>query len=166
MRGSKWADASPMSRSTSSSHGMTLVKMAANLHGGQFSDRVGRRNLVATGWIVYAAIYLGFGLTASAPALVALFPSYGIYFGLTKPVERAWIAGLAPEQARGGAFGFYHGAIRLTALPASILFGVIYAAAGPGAAFGTGAALALVATALLLRVPQSTIRSRSGDTNN
>lgn len=130
-----------------------VVKMVANLFGGQLSDRLGRRNLIIAGWMVYAAIYLGFGLTSSAAALVALFLGYGIYFGLTEPVERAWVAALAPRESRGSAFGFYHGAIGLTALPASIIFGVIYAAAGPGAAFGTGAGLALIATTLLLRVP-------------
>ncbi len=130
-----------------------VVKMGANLYGGHLSDRLGRRNLIIAGWMVYAAIYAGFGLTSGTAALVALFLGYGIYFGLTEPVERAWVASLAPQESRGSAFGFYHGAIGLTALPASIIFGVIYAAAGPGAAFGTGAALALVATALLLRVP-------------
>jgi MFS family permease len=131
-----------------------VVKMAANLYGGQLSDRVERRTLVVAGWLVYAAIYFGFGLASRGPVLVALFLGYGIYFGLTEPVERAWVAALAPAAARGGAFGLYHGAIGLTALPASILFGVIYSVAGPGAAFGAGATLALVATALLLRIPQ------------
>ena len=132
----------------------SAVKMVANLYGGQLSDRLGRRNLVAGGWIVYAGIYLGFGVVSSGPALVALFLGYGIYFGLTEPVERAWVAEIAPQEARGGAFGLYHGAMGLTALPASILFGVIYATVGASAAFGAGAALAVIATALLFRVPQ------------
>ena len=119
----------------------------------EVSDRLGRRNLIILGWMLYAGIYLGFGLTSSTAALVALFLGYGVYFGLTEPVERAWVASLAPQESRGSAFGFYHGAIGLTALPASLMFGVIYATAGPAAAFGVGAALALVATALLLRVP-------------
>jgi len=70
-------------------------------------------------------------------------------------VERAWVAALAPQEFRGSAFGFYHGAIGVTALPASIIFGIIYAAAGPAAAFGVGAGLAVIATMLLLRVTPS-----------
>lgn len=135
-----------------------VVKMGANLYGGHLSDRLGRRNLIIAGWMVYAVIYFGFGLTSNTFALVALFLGYGIYFGLTEPVQRAWVADLAPQEARGSAFGFYHGAIGLTALPASIIFGVIYAAAGPGAAFGTGAGLAVIATTLLLRVPAEATR--------
>lgn len=138
-----------------------VVKLVANLYGGQLSDRVSRRGLIGTGWVLYAGIYLGFGLTTDTTTLVILFMVYGIYFGLTEPVERAWVAALAPAEARGGAFGFYHGSVGLTALPASLLFGVLYSALGPGAAFGTGAALAIIATLLLLRVsPTAQITAR------
>lgn len=137
-----------------------VVKMGMNLYGGQMSDRLGRRSLIITGWMVYAGIYFGFGLTSNTTALVGLFLAYGIYFGLTEPVERAWIASLAPKESRGSAFGFYHGAIGLTALPSSLIFGLIYATAGPAAAFGTGAGLALIAAALLLRVPSTPPPSR------
>jgi MFS family permease len=136
-----------------------LVKMGANLAGGQLADRVDRRSLVIAGWMVYAAIYLGFGVANETALLVGLFLAYGIYFGLTEPVERAWVAALAPEDSRGSAFGLYHGAIGITALPASVLFGAVYAAAGPGAAFGMGAALAVIATLLLLRIPAGTAAS-------
>ena len=129
------------------------VKMLANLAGGQLADRLDRRTLVTAGWTVYAAIYLGFGVTSATAPLVALFLAYGVYFGLTEPVERAWVAALAPAESRGAAFGLYNGAIGITALPASLLFGAVYAAAGPGAAFGMGAALAVAATVLLARVP-------------
>ncbi len=130
-----------------------IVKLLANLYGGQLSDRVSRRALIGTGWLLYAGIYLGFGLTTDTATLVGLFLIYGIYFGLTEPVERAWVAALAPADSRGGAFGFFHGAVGLTALPASLLFGALYTTLGPAAAFGTGAALAVTATVLLMRVP-------------
>ncbi len=131
----------------------SLVKLGANLYGGQLSDRVGRKPLIVAGWSVYALVYLGFGVTTSAPALVALFLAYGIYFGLTEPVERAWVAALAPAGRSGSAFGFYHGAIGLVALPASLLFGLVYETVGPEAAFGLGSILAVSAAVLLLGVP-------------
>ncbi|MDH5372394.1 MAG: MFS transporter [Acidimicrobiia bacterium] len=136
-----------------------VVKLLANLFGGQLSDRVSRRALIGTGWLLYAAIYLGFGLTTNTAGLVALFLIYGIYFGLTEPVERAWVAALAPAESRGGAFGFFHGSVGLTALPASLLFGALYTTLGPAAAFGTGAALAVAATVLLIRVPAPSLPS-------
>jgi MFS family permease len=102
---------------------------------------------------VYSAVYLAFGVAGTLPVLIGLFLLYGLYFGLTEPVERAWVASMAPSEHRGSAFGFYHGAVGLAALPASILFGVLYERFGPAVAFGTGAGLAVVAAAVLAGVP-------------
>jgi len=130
-----------------------VVKSITTYCGGRLSDRLGRRPMVLGGWLVYAAVYVGFALIESLPALVATFLAYGLYFGLTEPVEKAWVAELAPAAHRGRAFGVYHGAIGLAALPASLLFGVLWQRFGSGAAFLTGAGLALAASALLLMVP-------------
>ena len=75
--------------------------------------------------------------------------SYGLYFGLTEGVEKAWVADLAPAGARGTAFGWYNAAIGVGSLAASLMFGAIWTRVSPSAAFLTGAALALVATGLL-----------------
>lgn len=133
-----------------------VVKMSANWAGGRASDRRGRKGLIVAGWVVYAGVYLGFGLAESLPVLVGLFLLYGVYFGLTEPVERSWVAAMAPPEIRGGAFGLYHGSVGLAALPASVMFGLLYEYLGPLAAFGTGSALALAAATLLLRVPDRT----------
>jgi MFS family permease len=133
--------------------GLHVVKMAATWWGGRLSDRWGRRRPVLAGWILYAAVYLGFGYVGSTTAFIALFLVYGVYYGLTEPVERAWVAGLAPAGSRGAAFGWYHGAIGLTALPASLIFGAIYATVGPGPAFTLGALMAVAAAVVVWGVP-------------
>lgn len=132
--------------------GLHAVKMTATWFGGRASDRLGRRPMIFAGWGLYAAVYLGFGLTTTTGGLIALFLVYGLYYGLTEPVERAWVATLAGPEARGIAFGAYHGVIGLAALPASLLFGALYAGLGAAAAFATGAGLAAVAALLLSRV--------------
>ena len=132
-----------------------VVKSGTTYLGGRLSDRLGRRPMVIAGWLVYAAVYLAFAVVAAPVALVATFMVYGVHFGLTEPVEKAWVAELAPASLRGRAFGWYHGAIGFAALPASLLFGLLWQAFGSAAAFITGAALALVASGLLLRVPGS-----------
>jgi MFS family permease len=126
-----------------------VVKVASSLAGGELSDRLGRRHLIAAGWLFYAAVYAGFALVESPAWLVGIFLSYGIYFGLTEGVEKAWIADLAPATARGTAFGFYNATIGIGALLASVIFGIIWTRVSPEAAFFTGAALAVVATGLL-----------------
>jgi len=78
-----------------------------------------------------------------------VFLAYGLYFGLTEGVEKAWVADMAPKGAIGIAFGVYNGAIGFGGLAASVLFGLIWTRVSPTAAFLTGACLALVASVLL-----------------
>ncbi|MGZ6028737.1 MAG: MFS transporter [Myxococcaceae bacterium] len=136
-----------------------VVKMASAYACGRISDRVGRRPLVVAGWAFYAAIYLAFGVAQSRNAVIAIFLLYGLYYGLTEPVERAWVADLVPERLRGTAFGLYHGVIGLAALPASVLFGVLWQRFGAPVAFLTGAVLAAAAAVLLFLAPE---QGRSG----
>jgi MFS family permease len=126
-----------------------VVKVAASVVGGDLSDRCGRRALIAIGWLIYAAVYAGFGLVDSPAAIVAIFLSYGLYFGLTEGVEKAWIADLSSARARGTAFGAYSAVLGIGSLAASLLSGWIWTHVSPHAAFLTGAALALSASALL-----------------
>jgi MFS family permease len=129
-----------------------VVKVVASLAGGEWSDRFGRRRVIALGWIAYALVYAGFGLFHAPAIVIAVFLSYGIYFGLTEGVEKAWIADMSPVSVRGTAFGIYNAALGLGSLAASLLFGFIWTRVSPEAAFLTGSALALAATAGLLAV--------------
>jgi MFS family permease len=126
-----------------------VVKSTSSVFGGNWSDRLGRRNVIGAGWLVYAAVYAAFGVTESTPMLVIVFLIYGLYFGLTEGVEKAWVADLAPASVRGTAFGVYNALIGAGALGASLLFGFIWTRVSPSAAFFTGAGFALTATALL-----------------
>jgi MFS family permease len=129
--------------------GLHVVKVGSSIVGGTWSDRFGRRRLIAAGWIVYAFVYAGFAIFDQPLILIAIFLSYGVYFGLTEGVERAWIADLAPASAQGVAFGIYYAAIGLGSLVASLLFGFIWTRVSPEAAFHTGAGIAIAAILLL-----------------
>ena len=122
-----------------------VVKAASSTPGGTLSDRLGRRPLIITGWMVYAAVYLGFGYASEAWHAWALFLAYGVYFGLTEGVEKALVADMVPANVRGAAFGWYNLTIGLAALPASLIFGGLWQAFGARTAFVVGASLAVVA---------------------
>ena len=126
-----------------------VVKTVSSLYGGQWSDRLGRRHVIGAGWLIYAGVYGAFAVTGSAAMLVIVFLIYGLYFGLTEGVEKAWVADLAPAAGRGNAFGIYNAVIGIGALAASLLFGFIWTRVSPPAAFYTGAGFAVTATALL-----------------
>lgn len=126
-----------------------VSKMAWNLVGGTLADRIRPGRVIVAGWLVYAGVYAGFALATEPWHAWALFVVYGLFFGLTEAPEKALVAALAPDALRGRAFGTFHFATGIAALPASVLFGVLWERVSPAAAFGTGAALALLAAALL-----------------
>lgn len=126
-----------------------VVKMAATWTGGHLSDRLGRQRMVLAGWAVYALVYLGLAFTTHAGPAVALFLAYGLYFGLTEPVQSAWVADLVPPQQRGAAFGAWQAVTALGALPASLVFGAIWSGLGAQVAFFFGAGCAGLAGIVL-----------------
>jgi MFS family permease len=129
-----------------------VVKSAGNMLAGRAVDRLGPRPLLFAGWIVYAVIYLAFALTTAAWQIWALFLGYGIFFEHTEPAERTLAAVLAGAEKKGLAYGWFNFAIGVAALPSSLLFGWIYERFGPVAAFGWGAALALLAALMLATI--------------
>ncbi len=127
-----------------------VVKMSASMPFGALSDRVGRRSIIVSGWVVYALAYVGFAFATSELHIWLLFAFYGLFYGLTEGVEKALLTDIAGPGERGSAFGWYNFAVGIGALPASLLFGLIWQGVSPVAAFGFGACLALVAALLLL----------------
>jgi MFS family permease len=136
-----------------------VVKSASSAPGGALSDRIGRRPTLIAGWLLYAAVYVGFAVAHVAWQAWALFGVYGIFFGLTEGSERALVADLVGPERRGTAFGWYNLAIGLGALPASILFGYVWDHRGASAAFVMGASFAAVAAlGLPLAMPRARAR--------
>jgi MFS family permease len=126
-----------------------VVKTVSSAVGGSASDRLGRRQLIAGGWTVYALVYLGFALSTSLTALIAWFMVYGIYYGCVEGTERALIADFAPPSQKGSAFGIYSAVSGIGALLSSVVFGVLWKIFGAPVAFASGASLAIVAAMLL-----------------
>jgi MFS family permease len=128
------------------------VKAVTGIPGGSLSDRIGRKRVIIAGWGVYAAIYLAFAFTGHATGIWILFALYGVYFGLTEGTERALVADLVPQERRGTAYGLYNLMIGIAALPASVIFGLIWQYVGSIWAFAMGAGFALLASVMLLFV--------------
>ncbi len=129
-----------------------VVKATTSMAGGVLSDKVGRRVVIASGWLVYAAVYAGFAVATHLSTLLAWFLVYGLYYGLTEGTEKALVADLAPAPSRGLAFGLYNAVTGVGGLIASVVFGLLWTAFGTGVAFGTGAAISLVAIVLLFAI--------------
>jgi MFS family permease len=129
------------------------VKSISNIPGGSLSDRIGRRPTLVAGWVVYALVYLLFARATQAWHAWALFAGYGIFFGLTEGAQLALVADVVPKARRGVAYGWYYLAIGVGALPASLMFGVLWDRFGSPVAFAVGAGFAVVAAAGLFLLP-------------
>jgi MFS family permease len=126
------------------------MKVLSSLWGGDLSDRLGRKRLIVSGWILYAAVYAGFAFAAHQVSIWALFLVYGIYFGLAEGAEKALVADLVQPAQRGTAYGLYNLAFGITVFPASLLMGIIWDWRGPTTAFLVSATLGATAALLLL----------------
>jgi MFS family permease len=129
--------------------GLHVIKSGLSTYGGALSDRLGRRELIISGWMLYAAVYAGFALSESLTALLVWFFVYGAHFALVEGSEKALVADLVRGPAQGMAFGWYNAVLGFGALGASVLFGSLWKTFGPATAFFTGAGLAIMAAGLL-----------------
>jgi len=118
---------------------------------GAWSDNVGRRRLILGGWTAYGLVYLGFAFANQGWQVWALFAFYGLYYAATEGVAKALVADLVPETQRGTAYGLFNAAIGITALPASLIAGLLWQGLGAWSGFGPwapflfGALMALLA---------------------
>ena len=119
---------------------------------GALSDRIGRRGLVASAWLIYAVCYAGFALATSAEWVLPLWIAYGTYYALSEGVGKALVADLAPRELRATGFGIFNAVQGAMILPASVIAGVLWSAIAPPAPFWFGAACSAAAVVLLLAV--------------
>ncbi|MCX6013184.1 MAG: MFS transporter [Chloroflexi bacterium] len=129
-----------------------LVHVVTAIPAGMLSDRFGRKKVIITGWIIYAFVYLGFALAIASWQIVLLFATYGLYYGTTDGVAKAFVADMVPSEKRGVAYGFYHGVVGIALFPASLIAGILWQKINPAAPFYFGAILATIAAIALLFV--------------
>jgi MFS family permease len=128
----------------------SLGKMLLVYPAGVLSDRVGRLPVLLVGWTLRVLVLLALAWVPAAGATVwALFVAYSATLALTEPAERSLVGDRAPPSQRGAAYGWYHLANGLLALPGALAFGVIWEAQGSTAAFLAAAAVTAVAAAWL-----------------
>ena len=129
-----------------------VSKTIFSIIGGYISDRIGRKIMISLGWLFYSITYFGFAFAYASWHIWALFAFYGLFFGFTEGVEKAFVGDLVPVNNRGLAYGFYNLSIGIAALPASLIFGFIWNSIGFKTAFITGALLSFVSVILLIFV--------------
>lgn len=121
---------------------------------GRWSDQVGRRPLLLSGYALFTGACTAMMFHATA-AWVIGFLMLGASIAVIDTVQRALIADLAPSHLRATAMGAYYAAIALVALPGGWIAGQLWQAYAPDATFVFGIVTSALAAFLLWRLPES-----------
>ncbi|RLF73067.1 MAG: MFS transporter [Thermoplasmata archaeon] len=116
---------------------------------GRLSDRVGRRPVIASGYLLFSLTSLGFTLARGALLYGVLFALYGVVYAIVDGNQRAYVSDLSPGELRGTALGSYHTLAGLAALPGSIIAGLLWEV-NSSMTFLYGALMASAASIVLL----------------
>jgi len=125
-----------------------IVYTLCTIPAGMLSDKIGRKPVLITGYVLFAATTCCLLFTSQLYMLIFVFILYGIFFGLIDGVQRAFVVDLAPADLKGTALGTFHTATGLIALPAGVIAGLLWDKFSPQATFLF--ALALTICSLLL----------------
>ncbi len=117
---------------------------------GSLSDKIGRKPVIATSFIYYSTVYILFGIANRAWMIWALFAAYGIFYGLSEGIFRAYIADIVEEENRATAYGILNTVIGIFLLPASVLMGLIWTKFGSKNAFIVAASMGIVGFVIFL----------------
>ncbi len=127
-----------------------FVSSVSSVPLGHLSDRIGRRKTTLLGFMVYGIVYFGFAFSSSQASVWLFMALYGVYYGLSEGVLRAYVADLIEDKSvLATAYGMYHMVVGLCMFPASLIMGILWQQFSPAVAFGFGASLALISAVLL-----------------
>jgi MFS family permease len=125
-----------------------FVYAVFSLPAGIISDKIGPKKILLAGFLLFAVIYLFFGLITKSIFIWLLFPFYGIYMALTEGIGKAYISNLIPKEKAGTAFGIYQTTIGLCTFFASWIAGLLWSYVSISAPFIFGSVMAMLAALL------------------
>jgi MFS family permease len=101
---------------------MNAVYALASLPIGILSNRIGKRGILAVGYLIFGLTCIGFALVSGDPfAIAILFVAAGLFMAMVDTMERAYAVDLIPPELRGTGYGALHTVNGVADLPASVI---------------------------------------------
>jgi len=126
------------------------VSVLASVPSGSLADRIGKEKILVAGYMIYAVVYYGFGITTSTGAIISLFALYGLYSAATDGIQKAFISDMVDKNKQGTGMGIYNALLGITLLPASLIAGSLYDKVNSSVPFYFGAGTAAASAVLML----------------
>ncbi|MBL7812826.1 MAG: MFS transporter [Bacteroidetes bacterium] len=131
--------------------GYNLIYTLAAWPAGILSDRIGNKKVLLAGFVIFAFVYIGFGMDLPAWGYIICMGLYGLYMAGTEGIAKAWISHTVPSAQSASAIGSFAGIQSVLAIPAGLITGGLWAVGGPGLAFVPIACVAVLCAVWLLQ---------------
>jgi MFS family permease len=136
----------------------TVVYAASAYPFGRFSDRFGRKPILAIAFLFLIVTAAWVYLVLDPLMVIPMFVFFGLMNGALDPVQTSFVADLVEEERRASIIGAFQMAVGVSALPAGIVIGYLWDYFTPVAAFQYSIILTLIALVLL-----SLVKTRKND---
>ncbi|MDL1866869.1 MFS transporter [Betaproteobacteria bacterium PRO4] len=130
---------------------MNLIYAASAYPFGMLSDRMNHKTLLALGLVVLIGADLVLALDGHWITVVAGVALWGVHMGMTQGLLATMVAGTAPADLRGTAFGFFNLVSGIAMLIASVVAGLLWDQLGASFTFYAGAVFSGIALLGLLK---------------
>lgn len=134
-----------------------VVYAAMAIPCGILSDRIGRRRMLAGGYMLFALVAACFAAVSSEAGFVPLFMLYGLVFAMIDGSQSAFVSDLSCAESRCSSLGLYYGAVGICSIISGVIAGGIWEYSGPTAAFLLSCVLAALASLAMWRMKEAVI---------
>ena len=115
---------------------------------GRLGDHIGRRIIIASEFVIYFIMALGFIFATTKKGVIAMFILYGIFYAIDEGQSKAYMGDLEKKR-RGTAIGLYNFVTGIIFVPASVIAGFLWSI-NPNYAFMFASIISLIALGYFL----------------
>jgi MFS family permease len=128
-----------------------VVNAAASYPAGLLADRIGKRALLAFGYLLATIAFAAFLFAPpTVPALAVMFALAGVHSGIQASVEKSLAAEILPSRSRGSGYGVLATVNGIGDLVSSVVVGALWSSVSANAGFLYAGAFTLLGAILIL----------------
>lgn len=132
----------------------TAIASLFSIPFGKLVDRIGGKAVLLISFTSWGLTCLSFILFQSYIAIIFSFILYGIHKGSIEPSQKTLVSALAPKGYRASSLGGFQMVVGLSALPSSLLAGILWDKIGLFTPFYFSVGLTALSSLILLFVKQ------------